>query len=53
MAYISNITLNGWTISLCKNIAKKIDDHEAMTAIEIADLFSDDDQDRSQFWRSV
>ena len=46
MAYINNIlTLNGWTILVCKKIAKKIDDREAAIAIEIADLYSDDDRD--------
>ena len=46
--YISNITLNSWTISVCKKIAKKIGDREVAIAIEIADLFSDDDRDRDR-----
>ena len=37
---------NGWTISVCKKIAKKIGDREAVIVIEIVDLFSDDDRDR-------
>ena len=40
--------LNDWTMSVYKKIAKNIGDREATIALEIADLFSNDDRDRDR-----